>query len=195
MDKPTKTAKRRDRRSFTPEFKAEVVRLCKAGDRSIERVAKDLDLTETALREWVQRADIDAGNGPAGALTTDERAELARLRRENKQLLMDREILKKRRSSSRRKAHEICFHSLRTRALFNRCALSRTDGVARAGSLLLRQAHWSTSNCTNHAGKLLFRSSLQSLSQMPCDLRCCKRRRESARARLQRLYAKQRLGH
>jgi transposase len=95
MDKPTKTAKRRDRRSFTPEFKAEVVRLCKAGDRSIERVAKDLDLTETALREWVQRADIDAGNGPAGALTTDERAELARLRRENKQLLMDREILKR----------------------------------------------------------------------------------------------------
>ena len=106
MDKPTKTAKRRDRRSFTPEFKAEVVRLCKAGDRSIERVAKDLDLTETALREWVQRADIDAGNGPTGALTTDERAELARLRRENKQLLMDREILKRPRSSSRRKAHE-----------------------------------------------------------------------------------------
>ena len=125
MDKPTKTAKRRDRRSFTPEFKAEVVRLCKAGDRSIERVAKDLDLTETALREWVQRADIDAGNGPTGALTTDERAELARLRRENKQLLMDREILKKRRSSSRRKAHEVCFHSRRTRVLSNLRALSR----------------------------------------------------------------------
>ena len=95
MDKPTKTAKRRDRRSFTPEFKAEVVRLCKAGDRSIERVAKDLDLTETALREWVQRAAIDAGKGPAGSLTTDERVELARLRRENKQLLMERDILQK----------------------------------------------------------------------------------------------------
>ena len=95
MDKPSKTAKRRDRRSFTPEFKAEVVRLCKAGDRSIERVAKDLDLTETALREWVQRAAIDAGKGPAGSLTTDERVELARLRRENKQLLMERDILQK----------------------------------------------------------------------------------------------------
>ena len=125
MDKPTKRAKRRDRRSFTPEFKAEVERLCRAGDRSNERVAKDLDLTETALREWVKRADIDAGNGPAGALTTDERAELARLPRENKRLLVDRKIQKKRRSYSRRKAHEVFFHLLRTRALCNLRALSR----------------------------------------------------------------------
>lgn len=44
------------------------MRLCRAGDRSIERVAKDLDLTETALREWVQRAAIDAGNGPLARL-------------------------------------------------------------------------------------------------------------------------------
>ena len=42
--------KRRKRRKFTPEFKAEAVRLCKVGDRSIAQVAKDLDLTETALR-------------------------------------------------------------------------------------------------------------------------------------------------
>ena len=48
---------RRKRRSFTPEFKAEAVRLCRAGDRSMTEVAKDLDLTETALREWVKRAD------------------------------------------------------------------------------------------------------------------------------------------
>ena len=83
------------RRSFTPEFKAEAVRLCRIGDRSVAQVAKDLDLTETALREWVQRADIDAGKGPAGALTSDESAELARLRRENRQLQMEREILKR----------------------------------------------------------------------------------------------------
>lgn len=95
MDKPAKTSKRRPRRTFTPEFKAEAVRLCRAGDRSIAQVAHDLDLTETALREWVQRADVDAGKGPAGALTSDERAELTRLRRENKQLQMEREILKK----------------------------------------------------------------------------------------------------
>ena len=86
-------AKRR-RRAFDSEFKAEAVRLCKAGDRSIGQVARDLDLTETALREWVRRADIDTGKGPAGALTTAEREELARLRRENKRLQMERDILK-----------------------------------------------------------------------------------------------------
>ena len=85
----------RKRRAFTAEFKAEAVRLCKVGDRSIGRVAKDLDLTEGALREWVKRADIDSGQGPPGALTTAEREELTQLRRENKRLQMEREILKK----------------------------------------------------------------------------------------------------
>ncbi len=95
MDKQSKTVKKRPRRTFSPEFKAEAVRLCKAGERSIAHLAKDLDINETTLREWIHRADIDAGNGPAGALTSDERSELARLRRENKQLQMEREILKK----------------------------------------------------------------------------------------------------
>jgi transposase len=85
----------RKRRSFSPEFKAEAVRLCRVGDRSIKQVSEDLDLTETALREWMKRADIDAGNGPKDALTTLEREELQQLRRENKRLLMEREILKK----------------------------------------------------------------------------------------------------
>ena len=85
----------RPRRTFTKEFKAEAVQLCKVGDRSIGQVAKDLDLTETALRGWVKRADIDAGKGPPGALTTAEREELTRLRREVKRLEMEREILKK----------------------------------------------------------------------------------------------------
>jgi transposase len=53
-----------------------------------------LDLTETALRDWVKRADIDAGKGPPEALTTAEREEMARLRRENKRLTMERDILK-----------------------------------------------------------------------------------------------------
>lgn len=52
------------------------------------RVAEDLGLTETALRDWVKRADIDAGKGPLEALTTAEREEMARLRRENKRLAM-----------------------------------------------------------------------------------------------------------
>ena len=85
----------RKRRSFTAEFKAEAVGLCRVGDRTIRQVAKELDLTETALREWVRRAEIDAGVGPKDALTTAEREELQRLRRENKRLLMEREILKK----------------------------------------------------------------------------------------------------
>ena len=87
--------RKRKRRSFTPEFKAEVVGLCRAGDRGIGQVAKDLDLTETAVREWVRRAEVDAGHGPPGALTTEEREELRRLRRENRQLQIEREILKK----------------------------------------------------------------------------------------------------
>jgi transposase len=90
-----KKKQRRKRRAFTAEFRAEAVRLCKVGDRSITQVAKDLDLTENSLREWVKRADIDAGSGPPGALTTAEREELTRLRRENKRLTMEREILKK----------------------------------------------------------------------------------------------------
>ncbi|WP_437776943.1 IS3 family transposase [Sorangium sp. So ce1097] len=86
---------RRRRRAFTPEFKAEAVRLAKAGDRSIGQVAKDLDLTETALRDWIKRADTDAGHGPPGALTTPEREELQRLRRDVKRLEMERDNLKK----------------------------------------------------------------------------------------------------
>jgi transposase len=93
MDKSQR--KRRKRRSFTKEFKAEAVKLCRVGDRTIRQIALDLDLTETALRQWVERAAIDAGHGPAGALTTDEREELSRLRRENKRLLMEHAILKK----------------------------------------------------------------------------------------------------
>ena len=85
---------KRKRRAFDTEFKAEAVRLCKVGDRSIGQVAKDLELTETALREWVRRIDIDAGKGPPGALTTAERAELAQLRRDVKTLKMERDILK-----------------------------------------------------------------------------------------------------
>lgn len=89
-----KKQQRRKRRVFTPEFRAEAVRLCKVGDRTIAQVSKDLDLTENSLREWVKRADIDAGKGPPDALTTAERDELTRLRRENKRLAQERDILK-----------------------------------------------------------------------------------------------------
>ncbi|WP_399134110.1 transposase [Streptomyces sp. Li-HN-5-11] len=53
--------KPRPRRSFTPELKAEIVELCQRGDRSVGQVAKDFDLTETAVRDWVKQAEVDAG--------------------------------------------------------------------------------------------------------------------------------------
>ena len=81
------------RRSFTPEFKAEIVELCQRGDRSIGQVARDFDLTETAVRAWVHQAETDAGERPG--LTTEEKEELTRLRRENRSLREDVEILKR----------------------------------------------------------------------------------------------------
>jgi len=87
--------KKRKRRKFSAEFKAETVRLVRSSDKSITAIARELDLTETALRRWVQQAEVDAGRGPVGALTSSEREELALLRRENKRLRMERDILKK----------------------------------------------------------------------------------------------------
>ena len=86
--------RRRKRRSFSPEFKAETVRLVQGSEKSLGTIAQELDLTETALRAWVRQAEVDAGRGRAGALTTDEREELARLRRDVKRLQMERDILK-----------------------------------------------------------------------------------------------------
>jgi transposase len=86
--------KPRARRSFTREFKAEIVELCGRGERSVGQVAKDFDLTETAVRQWVTQAELDAGTRTDG-LTSDERDELARLRRENRRLSEDVEILKR----------------------------------------------------------------------------------------------------
>jgi transposase len=86
--------KPRPRRSFTREFKAEIVELCQRGDRPVGQVAKDFDLTETAVRQWVTQAELDAGIRTDG-LTSDERDELARLRRENRRLSEDMKILKR----------------------------------------------------------------------------------------------------
>ena len=87
--------KPRRRRSFTAEFKAEIVELCQRGDRSVGQVAKDFDLTETAVREWVRQAERDAGTRDDGGLTSGERRELAELRRENRRLREDADILKR----------------------------------------------------------------------------------------------------
>ena len=85
--------KPRARRSFTPEFKAEIVDACRRGDRTVGQVARDFDLTETAVRAWVKQADID--DGKREGLTTAEREELAQLRRDNRRLREDVEILRR----------------------------------------------------------------------------------------------------
>ncbi|MFC9399219.1 transposase [Streptomyces sp. NPDC057027] len=85
--------KPRPRRSFTPEFKAEIIELCRRADRSIGQVAGDFELTETAVRSWVRQAEVDAGE--RDRLTSSEREELAALRRENRRLREDVDILKR----------------------------------------------------------------------------------------------------
>src|SRR3954468_20794362 len=87
------TPKRRPRRQFDDDFKAQAVRLVLDEGKSVSAVARDLDLTETALREWVKRARADRTKGRTG-LTSAEREELAQLRKENRQLRLEREILK-----------------------------------------------------------------------------------------------------
>ena len=83
----------RTRRRFTKEFKADAVALVLDGDRSIASVARDLGIGESNLGNWVRQARIDRGDKPG--LTTTERAELARLRRENARLRMERDLLKR----------------------------------------------------------------------------------------------------
>lgn len=84
---------RRARRTFTDEYKADAVALVENSGKSVGQVAMDLDLTETALREWVKQARTARGGGPP--LNSDERNELKRLRDENRVLRMERDFLKK----------------------------------------------------------------------------------------------------
>jgi transposase len=84
----------RSRRSFTPEFKAQTVELIRTSHKSVGEISRDLGLTETAVRRWLTQAEIDDGRR-GGGLSTAEREELSRLRRENRILREERDILKK----------------------------------------------------------------------------------------------------
>jgi transposase len=79
----------------TAAFRSDAVRLVEASGQRLRQVARDLGLSAATLQRWVQHAKAEAGAGPAGALTKDERAELRRLRQEVKTLQMEREILQK----------------------------------------------------------------------------------------------------
>jgi transposase len=86
----------RKRKQYTSEFKAAAVKLVKESNgKSISSIARDVGVPESCLHLWVKQHDIDEGRGPAGALTTSERQELAQLRRDNRELRMERDFLKK----------------------------------------------------------------------------------------------------
>ncbi|MCM0622757.1 transposase [Nocardioides bruguierae] len=77
----------------SPEFRRRAVELARLGEKPISQIAKDLGIAESGLRRWMKQADID--EGAKDGLTTDERAELVRLRREKRVLEMEVEILKR----------------------------------------------------------------------------------------------------
>lgn len=80
---------------YSKEHREEAVRLVLESGQSIAQVARTLGMGETALRKWVKQAKIDAGEGPPDALTTAEKQELRRLKRENSRLRQERDFLKK----------------------------------------------------------------------------------------------------
>ena len=100
----------RRRRAFTDEFKADAVKLCASGDRTIAQVARDLDLNESSLRNWITRSN-ESAKPDSGQLSDAERDELKRLRKRVSELEMDRAILKKAALSSTRQRNTLieCF--------------------------------------------------------------------------------------
>ena len=95
MSRMAKSSKaRRPRRQFSDEFMVGAVRLVLDEGKTVGAVARELDLTPSSLANWVRHARADRSQGKTG-LTTEERAELARFRKEVRELRMERDILKK----------------------------------------------------------------------------------------------------
>ncbi len=87
-------SKKRIRRSFTEEFKAGAVRLVLDEGKTVSQVGRDLDVSQSVVGNWVKQARADRSNGKTG-LTTEERGELVKLRREVRELRLQRDLLKK----------------------------------------------------------------------------------------------------
>lgn len=83
----------RTRPPYSPEFRDKAVRLVRTSDKPASQIAEELGVSANSLRNWVRQAEIDGGTREG--LTTDEREELRQLRRDNKRLQMERDILKK----------------------------------------------------------------------------------------------------
>jgi transposase len=81
------------RKPYPPEFRREAVELYRRSGGSLKQIASDLGVSSESLRLWVKQAGIDAGRGDG--LTSEEREELRRLRRENRTLREEREVLRK----------------------------------------------------------------------------------------------------
>lgn len=86
---------RRVRRSFTDEYKQQVLELVRSGDKPFSQTCRELDLTESAVRRWIKQDQEINGPMVQNSLSETDQQELARLRTENKRLKMEREILKK----------------------------------------------------------------------------------------------------
>jgi transposase len=95
MQSSTEKRSKRPRRSYSDEFKAGAVALVLNEGKTVRQVARDLELTETAFRRWVEQARADRGKAKPGILTTAEREELSQLRKKVRELQMERDILKK----------------------------------------------------------------------------------------------------
>jgi transposase len=93
--KKVKTPTRKARRQYTEEFKAGAIRLVMEEDQSVSQVARSLGIHRSLVDVWVRQAKIDAGKGRPNAVTSNEKEELTRLRRENRILKMERAILVK----------------------------------------------------------------------------------------------------
>ena len=124
--------KRRKRRHFSPQYKAEVVDLVRTSGRSIAAIARELDLTETAVRDWVAKADAADTPEPSDA-PADVHAELRAARKRIRELEMEREILKKSRGLLR-EGKLMRFEFIRTEeANFPIAVLCRVLEVSRSG--------------------------------------------------------------